>query len=126
MCQTSCCIAGFLNIAVSSAPVSYSVPIYQAALLLSTLALSGIVLKEYETLPPLAVVVFWVAVGLVVCGMALNARGASHSLEESEKEAEEDAELTLWEIARWEDEFLGKHALESTAAVRKAAAAKFR
>lgn len=42
---------GFLNISISVAPVTYSVPAYQASLLLCTLVMAGTVLGEYGSLP---------------------------------------------------------------------------
>ena len=64
---------GFLKNAVSAAPVAYSVPAYQSALLVLTLVLSGWVLNEYDAMPWLHNLLFWVGVVLVVMGMLLNA-----------------------------------------------------
>ena len=73
----SCAIAqvGFLNFAISVAPVAYSVPAYQAGLLISTLLLSGWVLGEYTQLSLVENVMFWVGAAIVVGGMLLNAWG---------------------------------------------------
>ena len=76
-CITSTATAqiGFLNFAISVAPVAYSVPAYQAALLLATLLLSGWVLGEYEALSAFANMMFWIGAGVVGGGMLLNAWG---------------------------------------------------
>ena len=66
---------GFLNYAISVAPVAYSVPSYQAGLLISTLLLSGWILDEYVLLSPIEAVMFWLGAGVVGCGMLLNAWG---------------------------------------------------
>jgi len=66
---------GFLNYAISVAPVAYSVPAYQAGLLIATLVLSGWVLGEYVTLSFLENTLFWIGAGVVAGGMLLNAWG---------------------------------------------------
>ena len=66
---------GFLNYAISAAPVAYSVPAYQSCLLFGTLALSGFLLGEYAEMSALQDVLFWLGAGLVLTGMLLNAWG---------------------------------------------------
>jgi len=66
---------GFLNYAISVAPVAYSVPAYQAGLLITTLVLSGWVLGEFQTLSFFESCIFWGGAGVVAGGMLLNAWG---------------------------------------------------
>jgi len=81
LCAASTGVAqiGFLNFAISGAPVAYTVPAYQSALLIFTLGLSGIVLNEYATEPALNVIVFWSSATVIILGMLLNAWGLARA-----------------------------------------------
>jgi len=70
---------GFLNYAISVAPVAYSVPSYQSGLLITTLILAGWVLNEYSTMKWYNVTLFWIGCAVVACGMLLNAWGLARA-----------------------------------------------
>jgi len=113
---------GFLNYAISVAPVAYSVPAYQAGLLLATLLLSGWVLDEYLQLSFLNSLLFWAGAAIVAGGMLLNAWGlvrqaeANKKVEGSEMSEEGSTKAPLGLDASDE---------EAAAQARKAASAKF-
>ena len=124
----SCAIAqiGFLNYAISVAPVAYSVPAYQAGLLVSTLLLSGWVLGEYVQLSPIENIMFWVGAAVVAAGMLLNAWGLVRQAE-AQKRAEggEGGEMTGEAEAKKAAPLLDAADEEAQRDARKAASAKF-
>jgi len=81
LCAASTGLAqiGFLNFAISGAPVAYTVPAYQSALLVFTLGTSGLMLDEYVNESILDQSMFWSAAGVIILGMLLNAWGLSRA-----------------------------------------------
>ena len=78
---------GFLNYAISVAPVAYSVPAYQAGLLIVTLLLSGWVLDEYNELTMVANLMFWLGAGIVGALSQCPARRRSTPVHQAQPEA---------------------------------------
>lgn len=124
---------GFLNYAISVAPVAYSVPAYQAGLLLLTLILSGWVLKEFRLMRLEDEIMFWLGAGIVGFGMLLNAWGLARAAETTKgedgdglgDEALVDSGLEVSK-APWEDEYPGGDGdPESAKEARKRASMKF-
>ena len=114
---------GFLNFAISGAPVAYTVPAYQSALLMLTLSLSGFVLDEYENVPPLDLSLFWIAALIIVCGMLLNAWGLSRAARAGLRGDDDDDDETLGSIKH--DALPGAIDPEAADAARRAASAKY-
>ena len=124
---------GFLNYGISVAPVAYSVPAYQASLIVLTLIFSGWVLNEYEALPFINEFFFWFGAAVVISGMLLNAWGLSRQADARKREAE----ATLGEEplsdpdthrkrAPWENEYPGADGDPDLAEkARRAAAMRF-
>ena len=124
---------GFLNYAISVAPVAYSVPAYQAGLLLLTLLLSGWVLQEFKAMTFDDEVLFWLGAIIVGFGMLLNAWGLAKTAEAKRMEEEAalgdealvDAGLAGSKVP-WEDEYPGGNDdPESAKEARKAASMRF-
>jgi len=128
---------GFLNYAISAAPVAYSVPAYQAGLLIATLVLSGWVLGEYDSLSFFNNMMFWLGSSVVASGMLLNAWGLVRAASLS-KSAEGEALTTAADGSvggtHYADEppakafgaaAVGAGDEEAASAARKAASAKF-
>jgi hypothetical protein len=66
---------GFLNMAITGAPVAYTVPAYQSLLLLGTLLISAFVLDEFPSLSTGDTIAFSIGTSVIVIGMLLNAWG---------------------------------------------------
>jgi hypothetical protein len=122
---------GFLNFAISVAPVAYSVPAYQSVLLVSTLFLSGWVLDEYTNLDALERILFIIGACVVGTGMLLNAWGLARAADTELRQAEAQlrGEEALYGDKKggssWLVDFPGAPDAESSAAARKAAADRF-
>ena len=121
---------GFLNFAISVAPVAYTVPAYQAGLLLLTLFLSGWLLDEFKTMSVGNEMMFWLGASIVGFGMLLNAWGLARAAEAKAKESLGDEALVDGGLAgsksAWEDEYPGGDGdPESAQRARKAASMKF-
>ena len=119
-----CCVAstglaqiGFLNFAISGAPVAYTVPAYQSALLVSTLVVSGCVLNEYSKEPALHLIIFWTAASVIILGMLLNAWGLARATRAGRRENDGSSKA--------DDELPGAHDAEAAVAAKRAAAQRY-
>ena len=113
---------GFLNSAISSAPVAYTVPAYQAGLLLLTLFFSSALLHDFNTINVGNAAFFWTGASIVGFGMLLNAWGLARA---GPLEALVNGGLAGSKSA-WEDEYPGGDGdPESARMARKAASMKF-
>jgi hypothetical protein len=121
---------GFLNSAISSAPVAYTVPAYQAGLLLLTLFFSSALLHDFKTINVGNEVFFWTGASIVGFGMLLNAWGLARAAEDKATGSLGDEALVNGGLAgsksAWEDEYPGGDGdPESARRARKAASMKF-
>jgi hypothetical protein len=118
---------GFLNYAISGAPVAYTVPAYQAGLLLFTLTLSGFVLDEYSEVEPIPLAIFYASATLIVLGIMLNAWGLRHQMadEDADDDGASSQSTPPRKKAPWEDDYPGVSSPEEAAQARRAASAKF-
>jgi hypothetical protein len=128
MCVASSGVAqiGFLNFAISGAPVAYTVPAYQSALLMLTLTLSGFVLQEYDDVPIAHFSIFAMSAAVIVAGMLLNAWGLARAARAAEGEGGAFGGEPTSKRAPWEDEYPGVMDPEAADKARRAASAKYR
>ena len=117
---------GFLQFALSGAPVAYTVPAYQSALLMLTLTLSGFVLQEYDDVPVAHVSIFGMSAALIVVGMLLNAWGLAHAARAAQGEDGAFGSEPASKKAPWEDDYPGVVDPEAADRARRAASAKYR
>jgi len=112
---------GYLNMAITGAPVAYTVPAYQSILLLSTLLLSAVVLNEFPSLPRPHLVTFACGAAVIVLGMLLNAWGLARTAKAT-KQGDGGSDTDATKTAPWGDDYPGAADAEASAAARKEAA----
>jgi len=110
---------GFLNLAITGAPVAYTVPAYQSLLLLGTLCISAFVLDEFPSLSTGDIIAFSIGIAVIVGGMLLNAWGLARA---SRRAKNEDGSESMAEGGKTFEEGLpGVTDPEEAALARKAA-----